>query len=187
MTALLRVVNGELSLAEGRSAVQRAGASKEKGYIPVLKEIVARTAPTNRHLIAFDAMHALWLSGEPPAYFLSLATAHTATSKMASYYAILILARDPDPQILSVLQSELDTVDDNQIRGALDLARYVAHRNRQLETIEDFEKQADFLIDTLRTGWNPIQVEEVQSDRKPRPRGGLEPGADLGSLEIASK
>ena len=51
MTALLRVVNGELSLAEGRSAVQRAGASKEKGYIPVLKEIVARTAPTNRHLI----------------------------------------------------------------------------------------------------------------------------------------
>ena len=91
---------------------------------------------------------------------------------MASYYAILILARDPDPADTVRVQSELDTVDDNQIRGALDLARYVAHRNRQLETIEDFEKQADFLIDTLRTGWNP-----VFRSKKYSPTGNLGPVA----------
>jgi hypothetical protein len=174
MAALLRVRNGELSLPEGRSVVQRAGASKDPAYIPVLKEIVARAAPTNRHLIAFDAMHALSLSGESAAYFLGLARAH-ASNKMASYYAILILARDPDPQILSALQSDLEASDDNQIRGAVDLARYVAHRNQQLQTIQGFEKQAGFLIENLRTGWNSIQVEEYS------------PTANLGPVAVWSQ
>jgi hypothetical protein len=170
MAELLRVRNGEFSLAEARSVVQRASALKNPTYAPVLTDIVRQAAPTNRHLVAFDALHALWLLGEGATFFVDLANAH-ASDKMAAYYAILILARQPDLQILSLLQRVQQSSEDNQIRGAVDLAKFVAYNEQQLRAIPDAVLQADFLIEKLHMGWNPIQVEEHS------PTGNLSPVA----------
>ena len=170
MEALTRVRDGQFGPAEARSVVQRAGESKNSAYAPVLKEIVARTAPTSRHLVAFDAMHALWLEGEGPEYFIQLAQGHTS-QKMAAYYAILILARRPAPQILALLEQVQESSEDNQVGGAVDLARFVAYSEQQFRALPGAVERADFLIEKLKTGWNPIEVEEHS------PSGNLNPVA----------
>ncbi len=168
MSALVRVRNGRASFVESRSYVQKAGESRDPQFIPILKELVTRFAPTERHLVAFDALHALSCRGEGQDYFESLALRH-AICKMGAYYAILILAREPNSQVLATLEQVKEASSDNQIRGAVDLARFVSNQNGQLRAKQNDRQKADFLIENLKDGWNPIHVEEYS------PTGNLSP------------
>ena len=172
--ALRRVQAGMEPYEEARSYVQKAGQAQDRQFIGPLKGIVGQFSKADRNVIVFDALHAQADLGERADYFLQLARNHAA-DKMAAYYAILILAREPNDGHLPALNRIREESTDNHVRGAVDIARFVAYQDQQLQKLDTVEEKTDFLIEHLRNGWNPIEIDEYG------PRG------NLGSLAVWSQ
>ena len=177
LAALHQVLKGTETIHQSRVYIHEAAKSQEPEFISILKRIVSQFSKTDKNALVFDSLHAQSNIGEGTHYFLQLAHNHKG-DKETAYYAILILAREPNNNLLAALNQIREQSSDNYIRGAVDLARYVAYQNEQLEKIQDVESKFDFLIDNLKDGWNSIQIEEYS------PRGNLSPIAVWSQREL---
>ena len=175
--ALHQVQKGTETMHQSRVYIHEAAKSQEPEFIPILKKIASQFSKTDKNLLVFDSLHAQSNIGEETPYFLQMAHNHKV-DKEAAYYAILILAREPNNNLLPALNQIREQSSNNHIQGAVDLARFVAYQNEQLEQIQDVESKFDFLIENLKDGWNSIQIEEYS------PRGNLSPIAVWSQREL---
>lgn len=177
LEALHRVLNEKETMQQSRVYIHEAGKSRDQEFFHILKRITQQFSKTDKQPLVFDSLHAQSMLGESHNYFLQLALNHEA-AKETAYYAILILARDPKSNLLPSLKAIKEQSSDNHIRGAVDMAGYVAYQNEQLEKIQDIESKLDFVIENLQEGWNSIQIEEFS------PRGNLSPIAVWSQREL---
>ena len=177
LEALHKVWKGTETMHQSRVYIHEAGESQDLNFISILKRIASQFSKTDKNSLIFDSLHAQSNLGEGTHYFLQLAHNHKV-DKETAYYAILILARQPNKSLLAALDQIREQSSNNYIRGAVDLARYVAYQNEQLEQIQDIDSKFDFLIENLKDGWNSIQIEEYS------PRGNLSPIAVWSQREL---
>jgi hypothetical protein len=175
LDALLR---GERDFERSRCLVQTVGRRSLREHFAKLRSIAEATAKRDDQAkIAFDALHAISMLDESRQYLLQNAQEHQ-TNKFLAYYSILILAAEPREDVMGQLRRVREESKDNQIQGALSIAEHMFALSQKYVKTSALDGKMHLLFEALRTGWNPIRVEENE------PTGNLNPEAVWAKKEI---
>jgi len=142
--------------------------NRNNEYVEELKRIVSHDNLQNQK-IHFYAMHALWAMGEDSEYFLDKAK---SKDRMLAYYAIWILARNPDDKVIEDLRQIRASKpgEDTVVIGAIDTAIHIAFRTKIYKRLESIEDKVAFLLHALLRGNSPFGFAEGDDSAHLHPR-----------------
>lgn len=133
-------------------AIMDAARSGDKRYIPLLKELVSIHSSKS---VCADLMNALYLLGEPKEYFLEYARNHKQ-AKWPAYFAIWVLARDPDEKTLAKINRIADETVDSQLDGVCQEAKMVFYQDQRMRSTIPVSEKVSMLMLDISYGWSPL-------------------------------
>lgn len=160
---LLLALNEQLRPVETLTALLRAGYEGGPEHRATLRRFVAdyREARSSE-AYALVALHSLSLIGEESDYFLDLARRWNEGGSpeerdrhyWLAYYAMNMLARDPTPEVLAVLDSiSIAARRDGYLGGTYLRARNIAFNLQQYEHLTSVPEKIDRAIRWAGRGW----------------------------------
>jgi hypothetical protein len=135
-----------------------------------------------RKKLCFDALHSLWLLGEPDEYFLGIVREHRSRGTIATYAASVLLREPTDGRTIQEVQ---ELVAQLKVSGSLADAIGVGlwlnlfFTNFYHSTVQ-VNAKAELLVDELLRIWDPYGVDEYD------PHGFLRPVVIWCRKEIAA-
>jgi hypothetical protein len=172
--ALDSVLACALPRPDAELVARRAGESGDRAYVPQLKEIAMQFTTISRS-ISFNALHALYLLGEPESYFLDNAKQY-ASDEWLARYSVWVLARDPDSTTyFQVLEPLWERSRNGHLQTAIN----------EYGNILDFEARFDSAPDTISLDFQLMGLTGVVGDGYNF--RWVEPGGGYPVLEGSSK
>lgn len=154
---LENIVDGKVDIGEVVSCVKQVGKTKDKKYIPALREIT-EVYSKKQSIVSFFALYNLREIGESEDYFLAKAKNYKLDKRLA-YYAITILAYDPTEVIVNTLKPISEDIkleeyspDKVSIQNAIRRVDYVYYYAKKLEEIKNFKTRVEFVLDIVGSG-----------------------------------
>jgi len=149
--------------------VQEAGRSDDQRYRTVLREIAVKWSHEEVYYkVAFDALHSLWLLGEPRKFFLENVRKEKE-HKWLTYYSIHVLSYDIDEDTLQALERMGTEASDEHVKGNLRYAKHVLYLRGELAKQRNARAKAAFLVQycgagfTALSGWTIEENEPTSS------------------------
>ena len=151
---LKNIPNLESEEKDTRVIIHEAAKRRNPAFSPMYKKI-AETWWQKNEYIAFDALYALWKTGEDRTYFRNLALNYK-TNKVLAYYAIIVLSYDPDDKTMEVISKINEEIKGDFYFGLpIGQAETVYDRLSKYAKIEDISKKVQYLVVGLRSQWTP--------------------------------
>ncbi len=179
---LEQVRQRKIGFEQARAIVWEAGESHDVRYARTLREIAAAwSCDTAYYKVAFDALHSLWLMGEPREYFLRNLRDHSNNQWLA-YYSAHVLGYSPDNDLARVLEEIRTGVTDEYVRGQINQVRFVVELRRQLTEQSTPQAKAKFLVRYCGMGFTELSGGIIEGHE---PSSSLRPEAVWARLEMA--
>jgi len=137
--------------------IRAAGHLGDTMFVSVLRGVSDEFSEGRQRLLALEALNSLWLLGEPREYFAGHVD-HFAERPSCAYYAILVLAREPNSdfmdrlnQIYDLVADQCELADANLIHSGIMDARLVYRVQSMLESAQTVEEKVDILAQHATT------------------------------------
>lgn len=153
------ILSYELTTRVAETIARRAGESGNATYIPTLKQI-AEAYSVLSESVSFNALHGLWLLGEPQDYFLQNAQQYNSNRNLA-YYSIWVMARAPDSTTLTLLEELGQAPTDGLIQSAVITYKGVLELIAEYEALGSVEEKLDALAGQLTRGYDFALIAEL--------------------------
>lgn len=161
-----------------RAAVRQVAEGGAAEAAPLLRQVAETASATGNRRVIFDALDGLRKLGEPRNYFVEAARGH-ANNKWLAYHAMIVLARDAvDAAVWDELLALRAEISDAELLGAIAMAKRVRDLEDQYQRTSGLVERLRYVLDTLRTGWNPITLSGGEIDR------GTDPQATWGQQKL---